>query len=223
MSTVLITGANRGIGLALTEVFRAHGHTVIAAARNLDTAEALRATGAECVTLDVSDAASVNALATDLKNRPIDFFINNAGIGDRAAIGQLDFDAFERVLKVNTIAPIRLIEAFTAHVAASDHKTIASISSLMGSIDDVGSGGGLAYRTSKAALNMALRTAAFTLAPKGITLLTLHPGWVQTDMGGPSAPVTREDSAKGLYKVITTAGPSETLRFQDFEGKTLAW
>ncbi len=223
MPTTLITGANRGIGLALVREFQSKGHTVIGTARDPASAKDLKATGAELHALDVSDAASIKALAEALKGRPIDFLINNAGLGDRADISRLDYDRFEEILRVNTIAPIRVLDALTPNLAAGKDKIAAALSSQLGSIENTDMGFGLAYRVSKAGLNMGLRTAAHTLSGKGITLLALHPGWVKTDMGGDGAPVEPADSAAGLYKVITGAGPSKELRFYDFEGKTLPW
>jgi NAD(P)-dependent dehydrogenase (short-subunit alcohol dehydrogenase family) len=223
MPTTLITGANRGIGLALVREFQKHGHEVIATARDPGASAELKATGAELHALDVSDAASIKALAATLKGRALDFLINNAGLGDRADMPRLDYDRFEQLLRVNTIAPIRVLDALTPNLAAGKQKIAAALSSQLGSIENTNMGFGLAYRVSKAGLNMGLRTAAHTLAEKGITLLALHPGWVKTDMGGEAAPVLPADSAAGLYRVITTAGPSKELRFFDFEGKTLPW
>lgn len=223
MPTTLITGANRGIGLALVREFMSHGHTVIATARNPKDAVELAATGAEIYPLDVTDDASVASLVMALGGRPVDYLINNAGLGDRAPIGSVDLAKFETLLRVNTIAPVRLMKELTGSVAASEAKVIASLSSQLGSIANTDMGFGLAYRVSKAGLNMALRAAAVTLAEKGITLLALHPGWVRTDMGGEAAPVLPADSAKGLYKVITTAGPASELRFLDWDGRTLPW
>lgn len=223
MPTTLITGANRGIGLALTREFIARGDTVHATARDPGNAEDLKATGAHVHRLDVSSAHSITSLKEAFDGIPIDRLINNAGVGARSSLGELDYEEFERVLIVNTIAPIRMIEAFADNVAESEGRMIASVSSTMGSIAHTDAGWGLIYRTSKAALNMALRAAARTLAERDITLLTLHPGWVSTDMGGPQAPVTPEESAKGLAEVILTAGPATELRFLDYQGKDLPW
>jgi NAD(P)-dependent dehydrogenase (short-subunit alcohol dehydrogenase family) len=223
MPTTLITGANRGIGLALVREFQSRGHAVIATARDPAKAADLKATGAEVLALDVSDAASIAALAAALKGKPIDYLINNAGLGDRADMPRLDYDRFEELLRVNTVAPIRVLDALTPNLAAGSGKVAAALSSQLGSIENTNMSFGLAYRVSKAGLNMALRTAAHTLADEGITLLALHPGWVKTDMGGDNAPVEPADSAAGLYKVITGSGPSKELRFFDFQGKTLPW
>jgi len=223
MPTTLITGANRGIGLALVREFQSKGHTVIATARDPASAKDLKATGAELHALDVSDPASLNALVAKLNGRPLDFLINNAGLGDRADISRLDYDRFEEILRVNTIAPIRVLDALAPNLTAGKEKVAAALSSQLGSIENTDMGFGLAYRVSKAGLNMALRAAAVTLAEQGITLLALHPGWVKTAMGGEAAPVLPADSAKGLYKVITTAGRARELRFLDWEGRTLPW
>ena len=223
MTTTLITGANRGIGLELVRKFLAQGHDVIATARDPETSNELNATGAKVYPLEVTDAASVAALKEAVGDQPIDYLINNASIGSFAAFKDLDYDAFANMLAVNTIAPIRMIDTFLDNIAASDVKMAASLSSMMGSIENTQSSFGLIYRTSKAGLNMALRAAAPELAEKGVTLLALHPGWVNTDMGGKQAPVNPAQSAAGLYTVITTAGPSSELRFLDFEGKTHPW
>ncbi len=223
MPTTLITGANRGIGLELVRKFLAEGHDVIATAREPGKADELNATGATIYPLDVTDAGSVVALKASLGDRPIDYLINNAGIGSFAGFKDIDYDEFAHILAVNTIAPVRMIDTFLDNVAASDVKMAASLSSMMGSIENTTASYGVMYRTSKAGLNMALRAAAPELAEKGLTLLALHPGWVHTDMGGKQAPVSPVQSAAGLYKVITTAGPSSELRFLDFEGQTHPW
>lgn len=223
MSTILITGANRGIGLALTKEYLSRGDEVIATARNPGEADELAATGAEVHALDVSDGASIDALATALEGRPIDLLINNAGVGSRGGFGDLDFDAFERVLAVNTIAPIRVTQALTANLEAGVDKQVAMITSQLGSIENTDAGWGLIYRTSKAGLNMAARAAARTLADKDITVVALHPGHVETDMGGKGAPVSPLESARGLADTIASAGRASQLRFFNYKGETLPW
>jgi NAD(P)-dependent dehydrogenase (short-subunit alcohol dehydrogenase family) len=128
-------------------------------------------------------AEGASALAEALKGRPIDFLINKAGLGDRADISRLDYDRFEEILRVNTVAPIRVLDALTPNLAAGKDKIAAALSSQLGSIENTDMGFGLAYRVSKAGLNMGLRTAAHTLSAKGITLLALHPGWVEDRHG----------------------------------------
>ncbi|MBK8196906.1 MAG: SDR family oxidoreductase [Acidobacteria bacterium] len=223
MPTTLITGANRGIGLALVRAFQKNGHSVVATARDPAAAADLKSTGAELHALDVADPASIAALAAALKGKPVDYLINNAGLGDRADMPRLDYDRFEELLRVNTVAPIRVLDALTPNLEAGKAKVAVALSSQLGSIQNADAAFGLAYRVSKAGLNMGLRTAAHSLAAKGITLLALHPGWVKTDMGGEQAPVEPADSAAGLYKVITGSGASKELRFMDYQGKTLPW
>ena len=223
MSTVLITGANRGIGLALVKAYLAAGDTVIATARDVSAATDLTATAAEVHPLEVTDAASIAALKQAVGERPIDILINNAGVASLTGLGSLDYEDFDRSLAVNAVAPVRVTEALMGNVAASDQKIVASITSQLASIEDTAGGWGLIYRTSKAALNMAMRTAAATLAEQGVTTLVLHPGHVETDMGGKGAPVSPTDSAAGLLSTIAGAGKADTLRFLDWEGKTLPW
>ncbi len=223
MATVLITGANRGIGLALAKAYARDGDTVIATCRSPGEADELRATGAEIHELEVTSQASVNALVETLDGRGIDLLIHNAGVGDRRAFGDLDYADFARVLEINTIAPLRVIEALWPNVKAGKGRMIAAMSSKMGSIESTNSHGAVAYRTSKAGLNIALRSAAVRLAEEGITLLALHPGWVKTDMGGAQAPVSPDESARGLKTVMAEAGAAAELRFFDYLGETLPW
>lgn len=224
MPTTLITGANRGIGLALTREFTARGHTVIATARDPGTATELAETGAAIYRLDVANADEIATLKAELGDTPIDILINNAGIaGGRQPVGETDFDSFLETLIVNTIAPVRMLESFTENVAASELKLMTVISSQLGSIANTDASWGLIYRTSKAGVNMAYRAAATALAEKGITCLTLHPGHVETDMGGAGAPVKPADSAKGLADTMLGAGPAKELRYLDYQGRTLPW
>ena len=224
MPTTLITGANRGIGLALAREFTARGHDVIATARDPGAAGELKETGASVYRLDVANADEIATLASELEGQPIDVLLNNAGIsGGRQPVGETDFDSFLETLVVNTLAPVRMLEAFTAHVAAGELKRMVVITSQLGSIANTDASWGMIYRTSKAAVNMAYRTAAVALAEQGITCLALHPGHVETDMGGAGAPVKPADSARGLAGVILDTPPAGELRFLDYQGKTLPW
>ena len=223
MATVLITGANRGIGLELTKAYIAKGDSVIATCRSPDKADALKATGAEVFQMDVSSDESVQAFAKALDGRAVDLLINNAGVGDRAGLDNVDFETFAHVVNVNTLGPVRVLQALTDNVAAGENKKIANISSQLGSIANATGDMGLAYRVSKAGLNMALKSATSNLAEKGISLLTLHPGWVATDMGGEQAPVRPEESAAGLVEVIEANGVSGELHFLDWQGTVLPW
>jgi NAD(P)-dependent dehydrogenase (short-subunit alcohol dehydrogenase family) len=225
MPTVLITGANRGIGLQLATQYAAEGWTVIGCCRNPAAADALKALpGVEVEALDVTDDASVQALAAKLKGRPVDVLFNNAGIyGPRGwQFGKTDFDAMREVMETNLYAPVRIAEAFAANVLASDAKKIATVSSVMGSIGRDGAGE-LIYRTSKTAVNMAMHVVAKALAGDGVTSVVMHPGWVQTDMGGTSADIDAATSAAGMRKVVANAGPADSGGFFNYDGSTIEW
>jgi NAD(P)-dependent dehydrogenase (short-subunit alcohol dehydrogenase family) len=230
MPTILITGANRGIGLELTKHYVGEGWRVLATCRDPDDAEALTklAQANEQVSvypLDVTDDASVAALKAALGDTPIDLLFNNAGrLGNRdgQGFGDIDYDSWRTELEVNLLGPTRMVETFVDNVAASEGKRIAVISSILGSLAEA-SGGLYPYRTSKAAVNMAVRAMASDLADRGISVMTFHPGWVRTDMGGPSAALAPEDSASGLAAVIAGLGPKDTGRFMRYDGVELDW
>ena len=188
MATVLITGANRGIGLALTKAFLADGHAVIGTARDPGRAEELKATGATVIRLDVNDKGSVEALDETVGDAAIDILINNAGIGGSGDFGSLDYDVFAHLIATNVFGPLRVTEKLADNLEKGNEKIVANISSIMGSLDFATSSFAMPYRTSKAALNMAMKCVAHDLAKKGITTLLLHPGHVETDMGGKEAP-----------------------------------
>ena len=224
---ILITGAGRGIGLALTKEFVDHGYHVLATYRSEKSAKELLDLGRSSssittCTLDVSDSSSFGPLKNELKkiNR-IDILINNSGvIGDKGrSFLEMDLDAVSDVLAVNTLGPMRLCQMVIPFMPKGS--TIAQITSRMGSIADNSSGGYYDYRMSKAALNMFNMSLSKDFPQ--LTCLTLHPGWVQTDMGGREAPVQPMESARGLYKVITSATSKQSGHFFDFSGKEIPW
>ena len=233
--TALITGSNRGIGLAFVEHYAAAGWNVIAAARTPARASELQALAERnpriaVEQLDVTDESRIEALAAEYRSTPIDLLINNAGVyGDVAAqdLGALDADEFALVMAVNVYAPLKMAEAFTAHVAASRQKKIVSISSGAGSISRVGSGTGIFYSTSKAALNMAMRKAAVALADHGIVVALLAPGAVDTDMLAIARPGLRgiepARSVAGMAAVIESLGPGNDGRVRSYDGSVLDW
>ena len=229
MPTVFITGANRGLGLEMARQYVADGWRVLACCREPDQAEALRALGngggVEIHALDVSDHGQVDALADRLRGTAIDLLINNAGVlggHDHQGFGDIDYDTWEDVLRVNLLAPVKVAEAFADHVAASERKTIAFLSSGLGSIANAG-GGFYMYGTSKAALNMAVKSMAIDLKPRGIAVVATHPGWVQTDMGGAGADITPQASVSGLRRVFDSVGPADSGRFLRYDGEALPW
>jgi len=223
--TVLITGANRGIGLALAREFTEAGFEVIGTARKPDGATELKATGARVVQLDVTDAASVAAMAKTLEGVPIDIVINNAGVAlDRGReLANLDMEAVELTLAVNTLGPIRVMAALYPNVKAGERKVFANISSMMGSMEMNTWGCCLGYRASKAALNSASKTLAVDMGKEGLTFAVFHPGYVQTDMNDGQGNITPAQSAAGLTKVIAGLSADDNGRFYDWQGKELPW
>jgi NAD(P)-dependent dehydrogenase (short-subunit alcohol dehydrogenase family) len=216
MPTLFVTGANRGLGLEFVRQYRADGWDVIATVREMSPE--LEALGTEVRTLDMADAAAVSAVRA---GRPVDLLIANAGTyGPRDAQDAASADEWLDTFAVNTIAPYLLAKALLPEVKAAGGKLIA-ISTRMGSIEDNDSGGFLAYRSSKTALNMAWRTLA--LANPDLVCVPFHPGWVQTRMGGQSAPVTPAQSIAGMRKVIEGLTATESGEFFDFEGKAVPW
>jgi NAD(P)-dependent dehydrogenase (short-subunit alcohol dehydrogenase family) len=222
--TVLITGANRGIGLELSRQYAAAGWQVIGTARRPDDAEALRETGAEVVQLDVTDPQSVDGLARGLDGRPLDLLINNAGILPLMwTLEEVDIEQFNRILAVNTVGPVRVTKALLPNLRTGELKTVVNVTSNLGSIGENNDGGFYGYRESKAALNMFTRSIAADLGSEGFTCIVMHPGWVKTDMGGTSAPVEVEDSAAGIRRVIDSLTPNDNGTFWTFEGDQMAW
>ncbi len=230
MPTVLITGANRGIGLALARGYLGEGWQVRACCRNPDRAKDLKALQVEAGDrlaihrLDVTDGLKVANLARELAQESIDLLINNAGVsGPRSGFGETDYDRWQPVFAVNSFAPLRMAERFVEQVARSERKLIVNISSIMGSIAENAGTKSIIYRASKAALNQVSKSLAVALGPRGITVILFHPGWVSSDMGGSEAPVTPEDSAAGMRAVIDGVTAEDNGRFFNYEGEELPW
>ena len=219
MPTVLITGASRGIGKALADQYEEDGWDVIRTCRDPKGAGI-----PDALKLDVTDHDDVCDAAEALSGRPIDVLINNAGvIGQRdAALGSIDYRLWEETFRTNTLAPIRVAEALVANVAASDRKIMVFISSVMGSIAR-NAGGHYLYRSTKAALNAAMVSVSQELAPRGVICISMHPGWVQTEMGGPTAAVTVSDSSMGIRRVVAGLQSSDNGRFYDYDGAEIPW
>lgn len=226
MPTVLITGANRGIGLELARQYAADGWRVIATCRNPGAAADLNAVEGDIdvYPLDVDDMATLDALVTSLKGQPIDVLFNNAGININKvpSIGDIDYDAWAKTMATNVLAPIRVAWAFKDNVLDSSMKVMAFTSSLMASIERNG-GGNAVYRSSKTALNMAAHCLSLELGDKGVIVAMLHPGHVRTDMGGPSAPVTPVDSAAGMRDVISKLKREDNGCFRNYDGTPFPW
>ncbi|WP_019960499.1 SDR family oxidoreductase [Woodsholea maritima] len=231
MSHVLITGANRGLGLEHTKRLLERGWHVSAACRQPDKAEALRALDPQDGRLNIYayDAKDLNA-AKALKAQitdPIDLLFANAGIlpDETKSFGSAANDTLVHQLMVNTIAPLALVEAFADQVAASEMKVIALQSSRMGSMRDNESGGYYGYRASKAGLNAIGKSLSIDLTPRGITTLLLHPGWVRTDMGGPNGLLTITEAVDAQLDLIARAmkNPAMNGRFFHVSGEDLSW
>jgi NAD(P)-dependent dehydrogenase (short-subunit alcohol dehydrogenase family) len=212
MPTALITGAGRGLGLELARQYAADGWRVIGTER-----------GAKAkYRLDVTDRKQVAALAKALKGEPIDLLFCNAGITGKKGMapGNFDYDSWEEVLRVNVLGAAAVAEAFMDQVAKSERRIIAMMSSRLGSITE-SSGMTLPYSTSKAALNMLVKGLAAT--QRGVIVVALSPGWVRTDMGGESAPLSPEASVTGLRRVIAGLKPDDSGKFLSHEGKPIPW
>lgn len=231
MRTILITGANRGLGLEFCRQYAAEGWRVIAASRNPAQAQALqdlatRHANLQLEALDVSDFVAIDRLAATLANDSIDVLLNNAGIyADNKAngFGQLDYPLWSQSFVVNTQAPVKMTEAFLPHLQRGTQKLVVNISSLMGSITDNTSGGSIFYRSGKAALNAAMKTLAIELKPQAIGVLTLHPGWVKTDMGGPNALIEAAESIAGMRQVIGQFSLGQSGGFFKYDGTVMPW
>jgi NAD(P)-dependent dehydrogenase (short-subunit alcohol dehydrogenase family) len=231
MPSTLITGANRGLGLEFASQYLANGWQVYAACRDPDSASELRRLAdpsnrkLRIMALDVTDPISVKAAATLLEGQAIDLLLNNAGVmGPRSqTIGNIDYEAWAKVLDANTMGPMRVSEAFVDHVARSERELIVTLTSGMGSLADNTSGGSIAYRSSKAAVNMVMRSLAIDLAPRGITCVVVSPGWVKTDMGGPRATITPTESVTKLRHLIETLGPAQSGKFLNYNGREYPW
>jgi NAD(P)-dependent dehydrogenase (short-subunit alcohol dehydrogenase family) len=225
MPSVFITGANRGIGLELARQFAAEGWSVTATARDPAKADELNALGGDVSVRPLDLDADFFQIDWNgvVGTEPIDVFIANAGTWGPPEIASVEDGAqWVNTFAVNTVAPLVLAKAALPLVAAAKGKLIA-ITSKMGSIGDNGSGGYIAYRSSKAALNAAWRSLAIDVAPQGVTAAVLHPGWVQTRMGGASAPLTPDQSVSGMRQVIAGLTPERSGGFYNYDGATIPW
>ncbi len=231
MATILITGANRGLGLEFATQYAGAGWRVHATCRDPDAADALnalaRAAPAEVAVhrLDVADRAHARTLAAALAGEPIDVLLNNAGVsgGRHRVFGKTDYAQWERTLGVNVLGPMRVAEAFADRVAASARRLIVCVSSRMGSIAANVDGGSYVYRSSKAALNAVVKSLAADLGDRGITVVAIHPGWVRTDMGGAHASLSPAISVGALRSMIDRLAPADNGTFLNYDGVEIPW
>jgi NAD(P)-dependent dehydrogenase (short-subunit alcohol dehydrogenase family) len=227
MSTVLITGAARGLGLEFTRQYADKRWKVHACARAPEKLAGLQG-DIHRHRLEVTDYKAVKALATELAGEAIDVLICNAGVGggredgEGQDLGSFDPAAWRKIFEINTLAPLMMAEAFAEHVARSQQKKLIAITSILGSLAN-NAGGRYAYRSSKTALNMEWSCLAKDLAGRGVICVALHPGWVQTDMGGAGAALTIEQSVPPMVKTIEGLKASDNGRYLQWDGGELPW
>jgi NAD(P)-dependent dehydrogenase (short-subunit alcohol dehydrogenase family) len=234
LSTVLITGANRGLGLEFTRQYAADGWDVIATSRNPNKSEELQQLQRKnkkisLQALDVTSDESVKQLAKTLGGKPVDLLVLNSAIYTRNGnkLGELNFAGWRESFETNVLGAIRVAEALIENVAASNRKQIVALSTGMGSLEalrtTIGFGIAYQYRTSKAALNMTMSILAKEVEPRGISVVIFSPGWVQTDMGGANAALTPEQSIGGMRKVLEGNPMGLTGKFLGYDGATWPW
>jgi NAD(P)-dependent dehydrogenase (short-subunit alcohol dehydrogenase family) len=223
--TVLITGSNRGIGLALVQTFHQQGYQVIATARKPEKAVELKKLGVEVQQLDISNKASVQNLSDRLQGRSIDILLNNAGIAGHSTqkFKDLNIDRLPQVLDINSLGALRVTQALLPNLEKGSRKIVASISSKMGSIERNINGGSYGYRASKTALNSFNKSLSIEFGPQGYIFVVLHPGWVRTDMTNDSATYSTKESAEGLFAVISGLKKSDNGLFFDLHGQAISW
>jgi NAD(P)-dependent dehydrogenase (short-subunit alcohol dehydrogenase family) len=234
MSRVLITGANRGLGLEFVRQYATDGWDVIATSRNPEKSAELQQlekknSKVSLMALDVTSGKSVETLAHALSGQAIDLLVLNSAIYTRNGnkIGEIDFEGWREAIETNLLGAVRVAQALLENVAASKQKQIAAISTGMGSMQalpsTIGFGAVYQYRTSKTALNMAMSILAKELEPRGISVVIFDPGWVKTDMGGPNAALTPEQSIGGMRKVLAGNPMELTGKFVGYDGGIRPW
>ena len=224
MPTILITGAGRGLGLELARRFVDLGWETLGTVRDPAKGAAMPK-GSQTFLCDSTDRSSLARLARDLAGKPIDVLFCNAGMfGKRKqSVGTVDYDTWAEVMRVNVFSPMACVEALVDNLAASARRQVVMMSSRMGSMGENAAGGEVVYRSSKAALNAVTKSLSIDLAPRGITVVAVQPGWVQTDMGGPAAALTPAESVAGLADVVLGLGPASNGGFLNHDGAPIAW
>lgn len=226
--TILITGANRGIGLEYVKQYATEGHQVYATVRNPDQAPALQKLSAEhtniqVLALDVADVAAIRNLAGQLSALTVDILISNAGTYPESRFGKTDPQAWLQAFQVNTLTTYYLAEAFLPQLRRASQAKLIAMTSKMGSMEDNSSGGEYIYRSSKTALNMVVKSLSIDLREFNIAVAALHPGWVRTDMGGPNGLIDTETSVRGLRQVIEALSCAQSGTFIAYDGKSIPW
>lgn len=228
---VLITGANRGIGLEMVRYCSQQGWRVFACCRNPHNADSLFAiaklsNGQISVHIaDMLELTTLQALAYELRNDPIDLLISNAGVygSDKNKFGSVDVNDWLQTFQINSIAPLKLVEALLPQLLMGKQKQVICLSSKMASMADNGYGNSYIYRSSKAALNAIVKSLSIDLKEQGISCVAMHPGWVKTDMGGSNAEITTAQSVAQMFALITEFSEKDSGRFVDIDGSDIPW
>ena len=247
MATLLITGGNRGIGLGLVRTYLEKKWNVLATCRKPETAEDLKTLGKNysnnltILEMDVNDQIQIDAVVQSLEKTPIDLLINNAGAVEMAKYGsgayekingvpiddpdlrKYDYEEWEHVLRTNVLGPARVTGSFIENLKKSDQGVVIMMTSGLASVSSTWQAGRYAYRTSKAALNMLMRSSGEWLESFGITAVAISPGWTRTDMGGPNASNSIEQASVGVYQVIKGISSKDAGKFLNFDGTALPW
>ena len=228
---ILITGANRGIGLEMVRYSMQQGWRVFACCRNPHNADKLfniakLSNGQISVHIaDMQELSTLQALSYELRNDPIDILMNNAGIygSDKNKFGSVDVESWVQTFKVNSIAPLKMVEAFSEQLQMGSRKLVACMSSKMGSMADNGYGNSYIYRSSKAALNAVVKSLSIDLKALGVISVALHPGWVKTEMGGPDAEISASECVEQLFNHLSLLTLEDSGRFIDIDGSDIPW
>jgi NAD(P)-dependent dehydrogenase (short-subunit alcohol dehydrogenase family) len=231
MRTVLITGSCQGLGLELCKQYASCGWNVLATCLSPNFATSLNqlarhSPNVSVLELDVADFSAIDRLAETLAHQTINLIICNAGINDdntALGFGGLDYTAWKKTFIINTLAPVKIAEAFLTQLKRSGDASIIAVSSCMSSISRNESGGYITYRASKAALNAAMRSVARDLESQAIKVMLLHPGWVRTAMGGPDATLSPSESVAGMRRVIEESSICKSGLLFDFQGNQMDW
>ncbi|NGN98436.1 SDR family oxidoreductase [Grimontia sp. S25] len=228
MSTIVVTGAARGIGLELVKTYLAKGDKVVATYRTSEPPIALAQLQGTCQLtlhpLEATDSQSIAAFAASLADTHIDVLVNNAGVigPDHQSYSDMDVEGWKHTFEINTIAPLMITNALLSNLKKSPSPKVITISSQMGALNRE-STGMLAYRSSKAAVNKVMQVLALELKAEGIIVCPVHPGWVKTDMGGDEADITAQESAEGIVKLSQSLTMKESGKFFTWEGYEHAW
>ena len=226
MAHVLVTGANRGLGLEFVRQYLAAGWTVTATCRSPREADELKKLGVRIEQLDMRETTSFARFAASLTG-PLDLLVNNAGVygarGRAQVLSTLDVPSWQETLLVNAIAPIKLTEALLQNLLRATAPKAVFVSTNMASFGVDTGGGEYLYRSSKAALNSAVHLLGKDVVPMGISVAAIHPGWVHTDMGGPNAPLSPKASVEGMRVVIDELGPKSGPVFVNYDGQNIPW